>query len=1016
MADNPWAVAGADLPDPEDCDVIDAGADIIELDRRRNEPFDRLPTKKTGFFESQPPLKSVYHTERAETARQRAAIEASDELAEARQTLVSAGLKRVNPAYADVADHNAMTLAYALRYAECGLHVIDAHAIDPKTGSGTGKAFDGKSTAKIPRGAKWQERATNDRNEIIHFWTGDGEYPESSDGEVYPYARVSAPRNVSITFPEGDEVWALDIDGDEGKANLASLEAEHGALPKTAKSISGSGGWHMLFRSERQHFNTASQVAPNIDVRGQGGQIIAAPSVAETGNYYQWEEGCAPWDCGIAHAPEWLDKLVAEASNKSDEGKKTKATPKSKRIGARNEQRGTQGFENILLDIGDHKDGRGFDGPIWRALCSWFGTYGANANASEMIEIVRGAILGAECKDDRAETRYATDDYLLGQTEKAREFVSEHADGFEPPKDWLPSAYKLKGDSIVIRGDDGDKPTPLCQAFDVVGRASTVSGDAGAGRIIHFQNENGVEVEMTLHMADLIRDGGGGVLEALADAGMTLYAGSKTSRDAILNLFRQITPQRHIPTVPRPGWVHDRGGAIDGFLCPTGDYIPASAGTPYRLSSAATVKDRQAMGTLDGWRDAANAAFTNVGNLPPNFFWVIGLAGAFAGPLLALADMDGCGFNLSGDSSRGKSMALMMGSTAWTTPRDKKGVFFGLSGTANAVELLAAIGSESFLALDEIGRMQRPEDLAPLLFGLSSGSGKSRMGGRNVSAGLAEEAEFKVFAMMSNERSLRTVIKGAKADYKTGISARFPDLDVTAGARVSAETIRRMEAVTANFGHAGPEFVRWLIENNWHKRGNVLRAMIDKAAKLLAGENANPAQSRAAKVFALVRVAGKLACRAGLLPDANKVTAAVQRAWDTFKASDEGRATEGETSLLDGFKSWLARNMGSKVIPASEWEDGNRSEVVGWYTDDIIILDWHAIENVNVLGLSGTRTGLVTALKESGALILSGKNRNHKTLPAEVGGGEAKNIRVDRGALGFPAQAKTAFERRGGGR
>ncbi|WP_425080061.1 DUF927 domain-containing protein [Ruegeria denitrificans] len=599
--------------------------------------------------------------------------------------------------------------------------------------------------------------------------------------------------------------------------------------------------------------------------------------------------------------------------------------------------------------------------------------------------------------------------YLLPTEDDTADAGQDCDSEFEPVSHWLPSSYRIRNDTVCLEGEDGD--TPLCQCFEVVGRASTISGDAGAGRIIHFQNENGVDVEITLHMADLIREGGGGVLEALADAGMTLYAGGKKSRDAILNLFRQITPQRHIPTVPRPGWVRDRGGVIDGYLCPTGEYIPASAGTPYRLNSAATVKDRGVMGTLEGWKDAADAAFEDIGDAPPNFFWVLGLAGAFAGPLLALADIDGCGFNLSGDSSRGKSLALMMGTSAWTTPRDKQGVFFSLSGTANAVELLAAIGSESFLALDEIGRMQRPEDLAPLLFGLSSGSGKSRMGGRNVSAGLAEEAEFKVFAMMSNERSLRTVITGAKADYKTGISARFPDLDVTAGARVSAEVIQRMEAVAANFGHAGPEFVRWLIENDWHKRRNVLRAMIDKAAKSLAGENANPAQARAAKVFALVRVAGKLACRAGLLPDAEKITTAVQMAWDTFKVSDEGRATEGETSLLDGFKSWLVRNMGSKVIPASEWEDGNHAGVVGWYTDDILILDWHAIENVTVLGLSGTRTGLVTALKESGALILSGKNRNHTKLPVEVGGGEAKNIRVDRVALGFPAQAKSAFER-----
>lgn len=572
--------------------------------------------------------------------------------------------------------------------------------------------------------------------------------------------------------------------------------------------------------------------------------------------------------------------------------------------------------------------------------------------------------------------------------------AARNAERFEPLKQCLPSGYTLK--SGMIWATIGDEETPLCQRFDVIGRASNLAGNADAGRIISFQNENGVEVEITLNMANLIRENGGGVIEELADAGMSLMISGRKSREALLLLFRMLKAQRHIPTVPRAGWVQDRGGNLAGFMCPTGEYVPTATGAPYRLATGSTVSDPAPMGTLEGWKGAADAAFANIGDAAPNFFWVLSVAGGFVGPLMALADVDGCGFNLSGESSKGKSLALTLAASVWATPRDKKGVFFGMSGTTNSIELVAARTSEAVYAMDEIGRMQNPETLGATLFNLASGSGRSRMRGRDVAAGLAEEADFRVFVIASNERSLRTVITGAGGDYKTGLSARFPDIDVTSGARVSAETIQRIEAVKAHFGHAGPAFVRWLIAEGWHRNGAELRKKIDAAAKVLAGD-VNPAQVRAARVFALVQIAGELAVDAGLLPDAGKIAGAVKTAWETFIESDEGRATEGESSLLDGFKSWVVRNMGGAIIEAG-YESPR--EVMGWHTLDQIILDWEAIKDVRKLGLSGTRTGLAKALEDCGALELSGKNRYHNSLLPPLSG-RVKNLRIDRAKLGL---------------
>ncbi|GGO50309.1 Bifunctional DNA primase/polymerase, N-terminal [Roseovarius pacificus] len=414
---NPYSLAGDNIPAAETED-----SNVVPL-KRDDRPHDRLPV--SSFF-NRPPLRSPYHTERAKCARQRAANEVSGELEQAQKVLVDAGLKRASPDYADAADHNAITLAYALRYAECGLTVIDSHAIDPQTGEGTGKQA-GVATAKIPRGAKWHVRASGDPAEIVSFWTGDGEYPPTKKGEVYDYATVQAPRNVSICFPEGCGLFVLDIDGEAGKQALSDLEAEHGELPRTAKSVSGSGGWHFIFRTSRPIRNTASQIAAGVDIRGEGGQIIAAPSIHKSGNFYQWAEGCAPWD-GITDAPEWLEELAFTASKKNantkvKKGTKKKAGRRSATTKARDSE--ARGLEAILATIGDHDEGEGFDSPINRAALSWFSTRETDADTAELFDALRARIDQAERDPDRDRSKYDTDEYLATRIEKAREHIAE---------------------------------------------------------------------------------------------------------------------------------------------------------------------------------------------------------------------------------------------------------------------------------------------------------------------------------------------------------------------------------------------------------------------------------------------------------------------------------------------------------------------------------------------------------------------------------------------------------------
>lgn len=567
---------------------------------------------------------------------------------------------------------------------------------------------------------------------------------------------------------------------------------------------------------------------------------------------------------------------------------------------------------------------------------------------------------------------------------------------FEPVKDWLPSGYKVRGQMVYRLGTEDEGDTPLCQTFDLVGSAANLAGNGDAGLIIHFQNRFAVPVEVTLSLRDLTASTGGGVIEDLADWGMRIVARSKRDRDSLLDLFCRMTPRRHSPTVPRPGWVRDGGGNVLGFMPPSGEYIEAEPANPFRLASVATMKDTRPAGTLDGWQKAANAALSQ----DRNFYWGWGVCSAFVGPLLSLTDLPACGFNLSGDSSMGKTLALLLASAAWGATGSKRGTFFKLNSTLNAMEDLASVGSETFLGLDEISMMQNQKALTEMLFALAEGTGKSRKAGRG--RGLAEDAEYRPFIGLTNERTLRTVIENAGGDYKTGLSVRFPDISVGDGARVSAAEIRVLEDVTRNYGHAGPAFVRWLIAEGWHRRGAELRKEVDEAAAELAGDGAAAAQKRVARIFALVQIAGEKACQAGLLTDAAKVRGAVSAAWESFKASDEGKATEGEVSLLDGFRAWLVRAFDSSVMDVSDDTAHSYRDRKGWYDEDKIVLIADTLNDMKAMGLNGTRAALLRALDDIGALELSGKNRTHKKLPKGIGEGDVPNVRILRDKLGLP--------------
>jgi putative DNA primase/helicase len=139
---------------------------------------------------------------------------------------------------------------------------------------------------KIPSTVHGSKDATTDAVEIREWWT---QHPHN---------------NIGIATGSISGIAVLDVDTRNGKAGGASLLhliSKHSAIPETLRQRTWSGGLHYVFQSVPGLKNSGSALGDGLDIKSDGGYIVAAPSVVN-GRSYAWEnEGTEP-----APMPVWI--------------------------------------------------------------------------------------------------------------------------------------------------------------------------------------------------------------------------------------------------------------------------------------------------------------------------------------------------------------------------------------------------------------------------------------------------------------------------------------------------------------------------------------------------------------------------------------------------------------------------------------------------------------------------------------------------------------------------------------
>jgi hypothetical protein len=185
----------------------------------------------------------------------------------------------------------------AIRYAdEYGWPVFPLHTVrEGRCTCGDAKCeSQGKHpvAALAPHGFK---DATTDAATIQAWWAR------------YPEANIGVPTGATSGIVVLDEDREADKSGAE---TIESRQRDLGDLPVTVRTCTPSGGHHNIYAHPGENIpNSVEKLGPALDVRGDGGYIVA-PGSEGVGGMYRFAEGRGPDEVGIADLPAaWVDVL-----------------------------------------------------------------------------------------------------------------------------------------------------------------------------------------------------------------------------------------------------------------------------------------------------------------------------------------------------------------------------------------------------------------------------------------------------------------------------------------------------------------------------------------------------------------------------------------------------------------------------------------------------------------------------------------------------------------------------------
>ena len=355
---------------------------------------------------------------------------------------------------------------------------------------------------------------------------------------------------------------------------------------------------------------------------------------------------------------------------------------------------------------------------------------------------------------------------------------------------------------------------------------------------------------------------------------------------------------RH-PVARQLGW------QADGKTFVTGQDTPWRVEPRYSDQAAALAAHRPG-GTLAGWKDAIAVARDHI----------IVQVGAYAGlasPLLEPLGLDSFTVDISGRSTRGKTITAMVALSCWADPSDRsEGMLTWQTASVIGIEKRLNLVSGLTAVVDETRLVKDPALVDAVLYMIPKNHGRPRGGG------WPNMIPWRAVVVSTGEQAATSFTSHQGASARV-LSVQSPPFGTDGKAsRGAAETVK--EGVEANYGTAGPAFAARLQARLAEDGGaGKLRTRHQELTEMLRGST--DMTGRRAPLAACLALAAELAEEWDILPfAAPEVTA-----WSGMFASDEQRDNRPEMAL-DLVRQYLAAHA-DKMWGSN---DGSRPPASGW--------------------------------------------------------------------------------------
>lgn len=447
---------------------------------------------------------------------------------------------------------------------------------------------------------------------------------------------------------------------------------------------------------------------------------------------------------------------------------------------------------------------------------------------------------------------------------------------------------------------DGNRKRPMWLCAPLLVSAETRTDDGnGWGMLLNFTDGDGRRKSWAMPLALLTGDGTQWAAR-LRDMGLRMAPGTATRNRLAEYLDTRYLKER-VTCVDRVGW--HRGV----YVLPGESIGTSETGERFVFQAESAVEDTfRQRGELAEWLRQVAAPCAGNSRL------VFAVCCAFGGPLMSPLMVQTGGFHLVGDSSLGKTTALLVAASVWGPPGFKR----QWRTTDNALEATAAQHSDCLLILDEIGQVDgRIAGECAYMLGNEQEKGR---GQRTLQ--LRKPRTWRLLFLSSGEKTLADHMEEAGKRPNEGQLLRMPSVPADAGAGLGMLEVLHgvpdgkafVEAITkataTYYGTAGAAWLQWLADHLAKVEDWTAALMARFEAEYVPGL-AHSQVRRVAARFALVAAAGELATKAGLtgwVP--GEAVQSARRCFDAW-LTKRGHAGNGEkVAMLGQVKACLERN------------------------------------------------------------------------------------------------------------